>query len=142
MSITFRYMESPNPDGTFYKRPCIPITFSNGAEKIEQIALIDSGADVCAMDYRRALKFGLDLSGQRIKSYGVTGSIDSVITNVQIDVSRGHEHYSFQIPIRILFSDSNRIIHTLIGRKGFFDKFRITIDEANQRITLKRNNHE
>ena len=70
------------------------------------------------MDYRRALKLGLDLSGQRIKSYGVTGSIDSVITNVQIDVSRGHEHYSFQIPIRILFSDSNRIIHTLIGKKG------------------------
>ena len=54
MSMTFRYLDSSNPNGDVYKRPSILATFSNGQDKLEQYALVDSGADMSAMDYRVA----------------------------------------------------------------------------------------
>ena len=95
-----------------------------------------------AMDYRVAEKLHLDLNGKRVMSFGVSGSVESVVTEATVEISRGHEHYSFNIPVRVLFSKSNYVAPTLIGRKGFFDKFRITFDEANQKIVIKSNGQE
>ena len=142
MSMTFRYLDSSNPNGDVYKRPSILATFSNGQDKLEQYALVDSGADMSAMDYRVAEKLHLDLSGKRVMSFGVSGSVESVVTETTVEISRGHEHYSFNIPVRVLFSKSDYVAPTLIGRKGFFDKFRITFDEANQKIVIKSNGQE
>ena len=140
--MKFRYLDSSNPNGDVYKRPSILATFSNGQDKLEQYALVDSGADMSAMDYRVAEKLHLDLSGKRVMSFGVSGSVESVVTEATVEISRGHEHYSFNIPVRVLFSKSNYVAPTLIGRKGFFDKFRITFDEANQKIVIKSNGQE
>ena len=92
-----------------------------------------------AIDYRPATALGLDLNGPRVRSFGVSGSVESVISHVNIDVEKGHEHYSFDIPIRVLFSKSDYFAPTLLGRKGFFEKFKVTIDELNQKIILKNN---
>ena len=47
---------------------------------------------------------------------------------------------SYDIPTRVLFiDDSEPFITTLIGRQGFFDHFKITIDESQQKVTLKFN---
>ena len=142
MSMTFRYLDSPNPNGNVHKRPSILATFSNGQDRLEQYALIDSGADICAMDYRIAEKLHLDLSGKRVKSFGVSGPVESVITETTVEISKGHEHYSFEVPLRVLFSNSDFVAPTLIGRTGFFDKFRITFDEANQKIVMKNNGQD
>ena len=142
MSMTFRYLDSSNPSGDVYKRPSILATFSNGQDKLEQYALVDSGADMSAMYCRVAEKLHLDLSRKRIMSFGVSGSVESVVTEATVEISRGHEHFSFNIPVRVLFSKSNYVAPTLIGRKGFFDKFRITFDEANQKIVIKSNGQE
>ncbi len=98
--------------------------------------MLDSGADMSAIDYRVAATLGLDVSGKRIRSYGISGSVESVISRVNIKIERGHEHYSFQIPIRVLFSDSDYVAPTLLGRKGFFERFRITIEESSQKVKL------
>ena len=81
--MTFRYLDSPNPNGNVHKRPSILATFSNGQDRLEQYALIDSGADMCAMDYRIAEKLHLDLSGKRVKSFGVSGPVESVLPKQQ-----------------------------------------------------------
>lgn len=104
------------------------------------MSLIDSGADMSAIDFRWAELLGLNLSGKKTKSFGVGSEIDTVISKVRAEVFRGHERYSYDIPIRVLFiDDSEPFITTLIGRKGFFDHFKITIDESQQKVTLKSN---
>jgi len=140
--MTFRYLDSSNPNGTVYKRPTLLATFSNGEDKLEQYSLIDSGADMSAIDYRIAKKLHLDLDGKKVTSFGVSGAVASVISEVTIEIGKGHEHYSFIIPIRVLFSNSEYVAPTLIGRRGFFDKFRITFDEANQKVIIKNNRQE
>ena len=105
MSMVFRYLDTPNPDGTLYKRPFILAVFSNGDQKMELYALVDSGADMSAIDYRRAEKLGMDLSGPKVSTYGVAGNIDSVISNVDIEVARGHERFTINVPIRVLYQN-------------------------------------
>ena len=142
MSMIFRYLDSTNPNGAISKRPSILAVFSHGQDKLEQYALVDSGADMSAMDFRIAEKLHLDLGGKKVVSYGVSGAVESVITEVTIEIGKGHEHYSLNIPIRVLFSKSDYIAPTLIGRMGFFDKFRITFDESNQKVTMKNNGQD
>lgn len=138
MTIIYRYTESPTPNGKSVLRPMIPVTFFNNDEKIESIALLDSGADVSAMDIHMAEILGLDLSGKRFKSYGVTGSIDSIKSTIGIKVSKGHENYTFSIPIHVLITkDDERQTPTLIGRAVFFEHFKITFDEGSKKVMLK-----
>ena len=121
-------MDTANPDGSTYKRPAIPVHFSNGDETAEIPALVDSGADMSSIDYRWAKLLNLDTSGNRTKSYGITGSVETIVSHVDVELYKGHEYHSMNIPIRIL-----------LGRKGFFDKFKITIDEIGQKVTLRVN---
>ena len=140
MSMTFRYIDTANPDGSTYKRPAIPIHFINGDETVEIPSLVDSGADMSSIDYRWANLLKFDTSGKRTISYGVTGSVETVISHVDVEINKGHEHYSLNIPIRVLFvKETDLYTPTLLGRKGFFEKFRITIDEIGQKIILKSN---
>ena len=141
--MVFRYSETANPDGTTCKRPAIPILFSNGNKRYQILSLIDSGADMSALDSRWAKLLNLDLSGKRTRSYGVTGSAETVISNVSVEIGKGHEVYSIEIPVRVLFvNDNDPYIPTLLGRKGFFDNFVITIDEYNQKVRLKHNGQD
>ena len=140
MSMVFRYMDTSNPDGTTLKRPAIPVLFFNGDKRYEMPALIDSGADMSAIDSRWANWLNLDMTGCRTRSYGISGSVETVISKVGIEVSRGHEDYTLDIPIRVLvLGEADPYAPTLIGRRGFFDQFRITIDESSQKIVLKNN---
>ena len=92
-----------------------------------------------AIDSRWANWLNLDMTGHRTKSYGISGSVETVISRVDIEVSKGHEHYALNVPIRVLILDElDPYAPTLIGRKGFFEQFRITIDESSQ-IVLKNN---
>lgn len=140
--MNFRYLDSLNPSGSSHKRPCILTVFRNGSERLEQYALVDSGADMSAIDCKLAKKLGLDLGGKRIQSYTASGIIESVISHVDVDVGKGHEHYSFNIPIRVLMTADDYVSPTLLGRMGFFDKFRITFDESNQKLSMKTNGQD
>lgn len=140
MTIVFRYSESNAFNGTSCLRPMIPVVFSNGNEKIESVALLDSGADMSAIDYRIAKSIGINLEGERVKSFGVSGSIDSVIKTIDVTISKDHEKYSFSMPIRVLLTNENtHITPTLLGRKGFFEHFKITFDESSKKVSLKSN---
>ena len=134
MTITFRYKTIKRPDGTEVKTPSIPILLK-GKENFETVALLDSGADISAMPLAIAEILGLDLSNEKTPAYGIGGKIDSVETKMNIIVEKGHEHYAFQIPVKVIFGDYDFPI--LLGRAGFFDKFVISFDQSQEKVSLK-----
>ena len=79
---------------------------------------------------------GLNLNGEITKAYGIGGEVDSVETNVNITVEKGHEHYTFQIPVKVILGDYD--FPLLLGRVGFFDKFVISFDQGQEKISLKK----
>jgi len=135
MTISFHYKTVKRPDGTEVKTPSIPVVFS-GKEKFETLALLDSGADISAMSKDVADILGLDLSGNIEPSYGIGGKVDSVESKVSIFVEKGHEKYTFIIPVKVILGNYDFPI--LLGRYNFFDKFVISFDEAQKRVSLKR----
>jgi len=136
MTISFRYKSVERPDGTLVKTPSIPILLK-GKEVFETIGLLDSGADVSAMSKDVAEILGLDLRGKKEPAFGIGGKVDSVETKVRISVEKGHEHYTFQIRVKVILGKYD--FPVLLGRAGFFNKFVISFDEENERVSLKRN---
>lgn len=135
MTITFKYKRVKRPDNTEVKTPSIPILL-NGKEKFETLGLLDSGADVSAVPLAIAEILGLDLSKEKNFAYGIGGKVNSVESNMNITVERGHEHYTFQIPVKVILDDYE--FPVLLGRVGFFDKFVISFDEGKERVSLKK----
>jgi predicted aspartyl protease len=112
----------------------VPVAFINGDESFETTALLDSGADITAMNQEMAEVLGLDLSGKRELCYGVTGHAEAVLTKVKISIGKNHEHYTMVVPVKVLLTENMKI--PLLGQVGFFDEFKITFDKTHQKVTL------
>jgi len=134
MTLTFKYKTVNRPDGTSVKTPSIPILL-RGKESLESVGLLDSGADISAMPLSIAEILGLDLNREKIDAYGIGGKVSSVEPTVNILVAKGHEHYSFRIPVNVILG--NYSFPILLGRKGFFDKFIISFDQSKEKVSLK-----
>ncbi len=135
MTISFKYKSVRRPDGTQVKTPSIPILLK-GKESFETIALLDSGADISAMPKAIAEILGLDLKAKRSSAYGIGGKVESIETKVNITIEKGHERYNFRIPIKIILGRYDFPI--ILGREGFFDKFVISFNQTEEKISLKR----
>lgn len=122
----------------------IGVSFSNGSNVFKTMALLDSGADVSAISSDIAELIGLDTSGTRSISRGVAGMIESIEKKVTISFGRDHEMYKLTIPVKILFIDEKESSSfvPLLGRDGFFSEFKISFDEANSKVTLKKNDSQ
>ena len=130
----------PLKNGNSIPRPAIKAVYSQGNDEFETISLIDSGADMSAMDSRIAKKLNLDLTGPDTESYSVNGTIRTIISSTTVTVQNGEGKHVIPIPVRVLFMDKESPVGTtILGRKGFFDKFVITIDENNQQLMLEPN---
>ena len=141
MSLVYRY-RTIDGRGSPIKRPMIDVEFINGSKRFTVKALLDSGADSCAISSDMATALGLDAGGERSVSLGVTGSAESVIRTLNIRLSVAHESYNLKVPVRILFvdeRDSGSFV-PLLGRSELFDRFRMTFDQKKSRIILKHEN--
>ena len=135
MTITFKYKTVKRPDGSTVKTPSIPVTLK-GKEQFDTIALIDSGADISAIPLDIAQILGLNLDADKSVAYGIGGKVDSIETKMNITVEKGHEHYSFFIPVKVILGKFD--FPPLIGRLGFFNKFIISFDQERKRVSLKK----
>jgi hypothetical protein len=135
MTIAYRYKTIKRPDGTNVRTPSIPITLK-GKEQFDTIALLDSGADISAIPLSIAQILSLNLDGAKSEAYGIGGKVDSIDTQMNVTVEKGHEHYSFNIPVKVILGKYDFPI--LLGREGFFNKFIISFDQERERILLKR----
>lgn len=135
MAISFRYKTIKRPDGTLVKSPSIPIELA-GKERFETVALLDSGADISAIPLSIAEILGLDLSGEKTSAYGIGGKVDSIQTKMNVLIEKGHEHYNFQIPVKVILDGYD--FPVLLGRMGFFDKFMISFNQDKEKVSLKK----
>lgn len=135
MTISFNYKTVKRPDGTEVRTPSIPITLI-GKERVDTIAMLDSGADISAISRDIAEILDLDLRTKHSPAYGIGGKVDAVDTIMGIIIEKGHEHYNFRIPVKVILGNYDFPI--LLGRAGFFDKFIVSFNQAHEKILLKR----
>ena len=136
MTLNFKYKVVTRPNGTTSKTPSIPIILS-GKERFETMGLLDSGADVSAIPQAVAEILGLDLNGKKEHADGIGGRVECIETKIIMMLEKGHEHYSFTIPVKVILGDYDFPI--LLGRTGFFNKFIISFNEKDEKVTLKWN---
>lgn len=105
----------------------------------ERLMLLhSSGADISAISKDMAEILGLDLSGEKSPAYGIGGKTDAVDTSMNVIVNKGHERYTFRIPVKVVLGDYD--FPPLLGRAGFFEKFVISFKQREGKILLKRYN--
>jgi len=120
--------------------PILPIVLK-GKRTLDYIGLLDSGADVSAIDMSVAEILDLDLSGESDKSEGIGGMVETIESSVNLHFSGSHERFAFRIPVLVMDTDPD-LGMMLLGREGFFDKFVACFDDFNQKFTLKRNDQK
>lgn len=137
MTLSFRYKSIPRPRGKSVKAPHIPVNLlSKSSMSIEFIALLDSGADVSIIPKDVAELLGIDLTKEKDISRGLGGEIEVINTKININIKKGHESYDLTIPVQVALNGT--AIPVILGRAGFFDKFKITFDQANEIVSLKK----
>ncbi len=139
MTLTFRYKKVKRPDNREVKSPSIPIILSGKSGKYQFIALLDSGADMSVIPEDVAELLGVDLTENKEEASGIGGKVPAIQSTIYLEIGKGHENYSFSIPIKVIFNKGGQEIPILLGRAGFFDKFVITFNQKDEKITLKKN---
>ena len=106
------YKTVKRPDGTEVKTQSILITLSE-KEKFETLDLLDSGADISAMPLSLAEILGLEMPKEIHSAYGIGGKVEAVETKMTITAEKGHEKYTFRIPIKIILGNSDKSFNYL-----------------------------
>lgn len=141
----FKYKELKRPTKHGDKSsPVIPITLFGNDKNIDTVGLLDSGADVSAISKDLAELLGLDLKGKKTDVGGIGGPAEAVLSKVRVKVTAGkHESKTFQVPVFVILSDDMEDdFPVIIGRAGFFEKFKVEFVEAEGRITLTEYNRK
>jgi predicted aspartyl protease len=137
MSIVFRYRQISRPGLPPSVCPVIPVILTH-KESIEVSALLDSGADFCAIPQGVAEILGVGLSGKREKIRGIGGEAETIQTRITITIERGHERYSVPTDFKVVLGHESDF-PVILGRKDFFERFKITFDEKERKVVLKKN---
>ena len=136
--VKLPYLKLPNPDPhkEFITVPWIPVTIRVSDREQTFLMLIDSGADNCIFDKDIADFMDINLEdGALVKTGGLSGfSNVYYFDNIYINVG------GYEIKTRAGFIDGNLVdgkIAGILGRQGFFDYFKVCIDEKRKEIELK-----
>jgi hypothetical protein len=151
--LHFHYRALPHWDKNgkiiYIKKPAIEITFRKYSEKkgsdnreLRLNALVDSGADRSFLpkEIADALRLDIQTTDQRILT--IAGETNVLESKVYAEIQR----YG-KLPMPIGFINVFVMPHTvkeiqvphfvILGRKDFFEKFEVTINETSQYITLR-----
>jgi len=143
--LKFDYRKFPaDPSDAFPRRrsatrPVIPVTLINGDEKVTNLAIIDSGADLCIFHAEIGEQIGLVVeSGKVLQYYGISGQqLTAYFHDVKIEVG-GYEFDCWAGFSR----DIDNLPYGLLGQVGFFDLFNIVFDYNKERIELISKDHD
>ena len=135
--MRFKYKSINRLDGNIIKTPSVPVTLIGPSGlRIEFTALIDSGADISVIPQDVAELLDINMKTDKDKSRGIGGEVNVVNKKMNINIKKGHEDYTFTIPIQVLLG--NHRVPVLLGRSGFFDEFSILFEQDKERISLKK----
>ena len=151
--LHFRYKSLPRwtPDGklTHIRKPAIEVTFRLASEakstenrEIRMNALIDSGADWSFLPLEIANTLRLPIDTSEAKILTISGITSVYTSKVYVEIPR---HGNTPIPVGFVnvhvmpkeVDDRQVPNFIILGRKDFFEKFEVTINETSQYITLR-----
>ena len=143
MTLHFDYKVKPRADGSFSRKmPLIPVMLRGPDGEFETLALVDSGADYSTIFLQQAQVLGL-LPSKPWKTepvFGLGGKVEVLRSELNLAFSgRGeHKRFRMQVPCSIIIEDKPEYSDypVILGREGFFDRFKITFFEYAQRIEL------
>lgn len=149
--IVFKYKAIPrwNKKGNpvKIKKPVIEVTFRRFSEskakdnrEIRMLALVDSGADVSfiPLEIAQALRLDIDESEEQILT--IAGIANVFQTKVHVEIPRKGK---LPIHVGMIHADvmpqesEHAPEYVILGRKDFFEKFEVTINENSQTIILR-----
>jgi len=138
MSIIFRYVHVPRPDGTLRKAPFIPVFITNKfGRTMEVVALLDSGADNTVVPKDLAEVLGLKEMDIDAETGGIGGKVKVRKSRLRFRIKNERESYAMDVPVLVL-QDKNSDVPLLLGRHGFFEEFHITFKQDEEKIVLKK----
>jgi hypothetical protein len=154
--IVFKYKSIPRWDdqgrSIAIKKPVIEVTFRRFSEskdennrEVRMLALVDSGADISFIPLEIAQTLRLDMDESENKILTIAGITNVYKTKVHVEIPR-----KGKLPVDIGLIHAGVMPHesgkytpeyVILGRKDFFEKFEVTINETAQTIIL-RNIHK
>lgn len=150
--MRFSYHSDHNRDeGNVVKRPKIEIAIRKSPEpanasnnpELRIFGLVDSGADISSIPRSMAEIIGLDLDDATVKTTrSASGEFSTYRTTMYLEIIYKEKRVGVGlVEVAVPKTDpkaENVEEHILIGRRGFFDKYRVTFDEAQKIIKLSR----
>lgn len=136
MKLPYFKLPNPDPSKKFISVPWIPVTIRANDREDTFLMLVDSGADNCIFDKEIADFIGLNLVDGKLINTGGLGGFAKVyyFDDIYINVG-GHEFKT-----KAGFINGKLIegkLAGVLGRQGFFDNFKVCIDEKGKEIELK-----
>mgnify|MGYP001618300370 CR=1 FL=1 len=119
-----------------YKRPIIPISIKHKGKVIKYLALIDSGADsnIFHIDIARLLEIDLRVLN-KIQFAGIKK--DRLCNGYITVLELGIDDEFYDCPI-MFSSDISNSGYGVLGQRGFFDHFKLSLDYKTDNIQLKQ----
>lgn len=137
MTFSFKYKQIKRPNPLLpQQEPVIPITLVGPNDKFETYGLLDSGADISAIPEPVADIIGLPKGGKQDKVIGINGNAEAIASRVTLLIKGVHQQETLDLPVNIIISEKADF-NFIIGRAGFLNRFEITFNEAQRKITLK-----
>jgi len=140
MQFPYRKFSSPPnpafPDRRHGRRPVIPVEVKYKGKAIKYLALIDSGADFCIFHAEIGKVLGIDITkGPKLDYVGITGEKEeSFFHNVLINIGgwdrKCYCGFSYKF-------NKSKMPYGVLGQKGFFDLFKVSMDYGKSEIELK-----
>ena len=134
--VVIKYESYPSLDSL--KRPTIKIKF-NQEDKQSFLCLLDSGADISIFPLSIGKKLGLDFSEAdpiEIAPQQMSGELKCKCYPKAVSIYGPWDDKP--ISLEILWADSKNISQVL-GRKGFFDKFKeVAFSEEKKEVILRK----
>jgi hypothetical protein len=113
----------------------LPVTLASGARQTHVVLRVDSAATYCVLERPWAVYFGLTWDdGDPISIGTAVGGFQAYLHVISLQIDR----FRWDAPVAIAEFESppGAVPRQVLGLVGFFDRFRVTIDEQDERIMI------
>ena len=63
---------------------------------------------------------GLNLQGSRVAAHGIGGKVESIETTMTLVLEKGHEHYTFNILVKVILGNYDFPVLLFIRKRWIF----------------------